>query len=160
MTEGKKVTISWFLASILALTGLSAPASTQKVSENMQHMEAIAHEIANCNELDGIEWVEVSAIFAFDDEGDANESYGYAYDRDGKAHAVTFLYNPIEREVNRYREWLRLEGDKGFIKMLFQFNRETRKVNADFEYDNPTRWQVTPKNIDVIPKELRPDLGR
>ena len=43
--------------------------------------------------------------------------------------------------------------------MLLQFNRVTRNVNADFEYENPKRWQVTPKNIDKIVEELRPNLG-
>jgi hypothetical protein len=61
--------------------------------------------------------------------------------------------------VNAYREWLRQEGDRGIIKMLFQFNRVTRKVNADFEYDNPSRWLVTPKNLDRMIEELRPKLG-
>ena len=72
---------------------------------------------------------------------------------------MAFLEDPIEREVRRYREWLRPQADKGFIKMLFQFNRDTRRANADFEYDDPRRWQVTPANIDTITETLRPSLG-
>lgn len=156
MKSEKKRPFSRFVAAILAVAG---PASAEPVSENMELMGVIAREIGNCGELDGVDWVEVSAIFGFDADGDVNESYGYAYDRSGKPHAAAFLYDPVERAVKRYREWLRLKTDKGMIKMLFQLDRQTHKVNADFEYDNPTRWQVTPKNIDAITEELRPKLG-
>jgi hypothetical protein len=156
----RKSTLLRFLATLLAAAGLSGPAPAQRVSENMELMGAIAREIVNCRELDGVDWVEVSAIFAMNDKGSVNESYGYAYDRSGRPHAVAFLYDPIERAVEHYHEWLRQKADKGMIKMLFQFNRETQKVNADFEYDNPDRWQVTPDNIDTIVEELRPKLGK
>jgi hypothetical protein len=125
----------------------------------MEMMGVIAREIANSQELDGIDWVEITAIFGFDEDGEVNNSYGYAYDNAGKPHPVAFLYDEVEREVNAYREWLRQEGDKGIIKMLFQFNRMTGKVNADFEYDDASQWQVTPKNLDSIVEELRPNLG-
>ncbi|WP_292868069.1 hypothetical protein [Mesorhizobium sp.] len=151
--------LSRLLMTGLAVVGLVAPAAAQPVSHNMQMMGAIARAIADSGELAGVDWVEVSAIFAFDADGDVNQSYGYAYDARGEAHAATFLEDGIEREVNAYREWLRKPGDKGLIKMLFQFNRQTLRVNADFEYDDPLRWQVTPDNLDTIVKQLRPNLG-
>ncbi|HTF66439.1 MAG TPA: hypothetical protein VK638_27525 [Edaphobacter sp.] len=61
--------------------------------------------------------------------------------------------------MSTYWEWLRQDGDKGFRKILFQFNRVSRKVNADFEYEDPERWQVTPRNVDDIIPQLRPNLG-
>jgi hypothetical protein len=160
MKRGKKRFFPRMFAALLAAAAMSGPALARPASENMVHMNEIAHAIANCGRLDGIDWLEVSAIFGMDDDGDVNESYGYAYDRAGKAHAVTFLVDPVTQAVERYRKWLRQDGDRGFIKILFQFNRDSRKVNADFEYENPARWQVTPKNIDTIVNELRPGLGK
>jgi hypothetical protein len=161
MADKKQSTLMKFLATSLAVIGLSGTgaSSAPAPSRNMDLMGAIAREIVNCGELRNIDWVEVSAIFSIDSDGDVDESYGYAYDANGKAHAATFLYDGVEREVKAYREWLHQPGDKGFIKMLFQFNRETRRVNADFEYEDPLRWQVTPKNLDKIVEELRPKLG-
>lgn len=155
----KKRLLARMCVAALAATAPYYPALAKPVSENMEHMNEIAGEIAGSSELDGIDWVEISAIFSIDADGDVNESYGYAYDRGGQAHAVAFLVDPVTDAVERYREWLRQNGDKGFIKMLFQFNRNTRKVHADFEYENPARWQVTPKNIDTIVEELRPGRG-
>eukprot|EP00913_Durusdinium_trenchii_P010530 g9874.t1 len=85
-----------------------------------------------------LEWTEVSIVVEVDDEGYVTGTYGYAYDTAGKPTAVAPDIDEIEEPVVAYREWLRLYDDKGFIKMLFQFNRTNSKVNADFEYENPT----------------------
>ncbi|CAB3861366.1 hypothetical protein [Achromobacter deleyi] len=158
MKYSSRMLAGW-LGGMLTVIGLSGGGAAQAVTQNTALMQAIAREIAHSDELAGIDWVEVTAVFGVDGDGDVNESYGYAYDRAGQPHAVAFLEDPIEREVQRYREWLRPQADKGFIKMLFQFNRDTRRANADFEYDDPRRWQVTPANIDTITETLRPSLG-
>lgn len=157
MTHGRWHGWLRWLAGTAAVIGMSGAA--QAAPGNGDLMAAIAREIVDCGELDGIAWQEVSAVFAVDEDGDVNQSYGYAYDADGTPHAVAFLYDPVEHAVRRYREWLRPQHDKGFIKMLFQFNRVTRKVNAEFEYDDPARWQVTPANVDRVTASLRPKLG-
>ncbi|TXH82035.1 MAG: hypothetical protein E6Q77_07030 [Rhizobium sp.] len=145
-------------AGLIAI-GLTSPAAARAAPQNTGQMDGIAREIVSSGRLDGIDWVEVSAIFGIDADGDVVESYGYAYDRRGKPHAVTFLTDAVEQEVKSYREWLKREHRGDFIKMLFQFNRETRRFSADFEYDDPLRWQVTPKNLEKITEELRPNLG-
>ena len=43
-------------------------------------------------------------------------------------------------------------------KMLFQFNRDTNRVHADFEYEDDSRWAISPANIDTIILELKPNL--
>ncbi|WP_296734796.1 hypothetical protein [Variovorax sp.] len=157
-----KFLFSRFLTAAITAAGMVAPAPALPVSQNMELMGAIAREIVNSGEPQGVDWVEVSAIFSIDADGDVNGSYGYVYDARGQAHAAAFLEDPIEREVKAYRDWLLhkgRKGDKGIIKMLFQFNRQTRRVRADFEYEDPRRWQVTPANLDARVKELRPHLG-
>lgn len=105
MTDAKKGSfLSRLLATALVGGGLSGPTSAEPVSRNVELLGAIAREIVACGELDNVDWLEVSAIFVMDDEGDVNESYGYAYDRNGRAHAAAFLYDPVEREVKRYRD--------------------------------------------------------
>ncbi len=129
------------------------------MSENMELMGNIARGIFDDSSLQGVEWDELSVVFSFEDDGFCSGNFGYAYTKHGKETAFAVDSMEVEKVAESYREWLRQEGDKGFIKMLFQFNRVTRKVNADFEYDDPSRWQVTPKNLDRMIEELRPDLG-
>lgn len=150
-----KRNIFGLLGAALAIFYFPGTAPARSNADNTEMIGAIAREIINCGELNSVDWVEVSAISSFDDEGDVRESYGYAYDRKGNAHAAAFLYDSVEKEVKRYRAWLRLKNDKGIIKMLIQFNKETRRYNADFEYNDPSRWQVTPNNIGSIAEQLR-----
>lgn len=126
--------------------------------DNMDMMGAIAKGIVNDDALSDGNWTEASIVFSFEDDGFCSGHYGYAYDSDGKPRAFTLDSMDAELAASAYREWLQIEGDKGFKKMLFQFNRETRKVNAEFEFENTSRWQVTPKNIDTITEQLRPNL--
>ena len=128
------------------------------MSENMQHMESIAKAIFESNALRQLDWLQSSIVFEMDDDGYVVGTYGFAYDEHGKSIPVAPSIDEIEEPVQAYREWLRLDGDKGFIKMLFQFDRTNSKVNASFEFENPQRWSVTPANIDKITEELRPRL--
>lgn len=133
-------------------------AEAKGMSENLCMMGEIVNAILTTGELDGDKWDEFTIVFEFDDEGEVNGSYGYSYERAVEANAFAVDPDDVSPQVNVYCEFMRIKGDKGMIKMLFQFNRVTRKVNADFEYENPSRWKVTPKNIDTIVEELRPNL--
>jgi hypothetical protein len=129
------------------------------MSENLELMGDIARAIVNSSKMQGVDWVEISIVVTVDESGEPNEIFGYAYDEKGKYTAVAPKLREIEQPVAAYWEWLRQDGDKGFQKMLFQFNRASRKVNADFEYNDRGRWKVTPNNVDSIIAQLRPGLG-
>jgi len=43
-----------------------------------------------------------------------------------------------------------------FVQLLIQFDRKNNKVKLDFEFDNPSRWSITPANLKRIREELRP----
>ncbi|MES5097016.1 hypothetical protein ABUK73_02175 [Agrobacterium sp. BA1120] len=129
------------------------------MSENMEYMGAIAKAIFNSQEMQRLDWTQASIVFEVDDDGYLTGTYGYAYGTSGKPNAVAPDIDDVEAPVLAYREWLLQEGDKGFIKLLFQFDRVNSKVNADFEYENPARWSVTPANIDRIMDELAPKFG-
>lgn len=108
-----KLPFSKFLSAAITVAGMVAPAPAQPISQNMELMGAIAREIVNSGEPQGVDWVEVCAIFSLDADGDVNGSYGYVYDAQGQAHAAAFLEDPIEREVKAYRDWLLHKGRKG-----------------------------------------------
>ncbi|MEZ0472783.1 hypothetical protein [Luteimonas salinilitoris] len=134
-------------------------AEEAKASRSLEYMSEIARVVAQGEDLQELAWDEVIIVFGFDEDGSVNETYGYAYEQGGPSHPFALRPRYVRPAVDAYREWLRLERDKGMIKMLFQFNRRSLKVQADFEYDDPSRWKVTPNNIDTIVEELRPRLG-
>jgi len=133
------------------------------MSENLQHLGNIARKIISDESFlenkPDFNWAEFSAVFELDNDGDISSNFGYAYDPNGDYCAFSIDPDSIETSVRSYRDWITKEADKGFMKMLFQFNRDSGQVQADFEYDDLMRWKVTLKNIDDMIEELRPNLG-
>jgi hypothetical protein len=129
-----------------------------KMSENMELTADFIRSIIATGELNGFDWKEFSIVISFDDVGDVSGTYGYAYTSDADWEAFAVNADPIEPAAKAYWQWLINDGDKGMIKMLLQFNRVSKNFNADFEHENLGRWKVTPKNIDTIVEELRPNL--
>lgn len=131
------------------------------MTANPDLVAALIAAIISTGELDDIDWTEFSLIANVDAEhGEVNETYGYAYTMTEDWVAISCRPSRINDAVIAYREWLRLKEDKGFIKMLTQFNRTSGRFNIDFEYDDASRWNVRPSNIGTIVETLRPNLSK
>ena len=50
------------------------------------------------------------------------------------------------------------DGGKPWVSALFRVDRASGKLVADFEYDNATRWSVTPQNVTERAKEFAPPI--
>jgi len=122
-------------------------------------MEKIVSVIVSTGCLDEINWEEFSCIFSFDIDGEIVTSTGYAYGLDGVWTAFSPAPWDIEGDVNAYEKFLRKEDDVSLKQMLFQFNRDTNRVHADFEYEDASRWQISPANLATIISEIKPNLG-
>ena len=48
------------------------------------------------------------------------------------------------------------QGEERPLKLLVQFDRTLGAFEVTFEDADPTRWKVTPANIDSMSEELRP----
>ncbi|MCY1399813.1 hypothetical protein D3C76_279320 [compost metagenome] len=110
--------------------------------------------------LEGItgEWSEFSLVVTVDDPDRCSQCYGYAYSDSGDWYAATPKVRDIENSVISYREALRADYEVGFKKILFQFNKKTRRVNVQFEFEDSDRWKITPSNLDEMIATLRPNL--
>ncbi len=129
------------------------------MSDNAEYVGNLVAAIIETGKVSQENWEEFSLVLGFNGDG-VNDTYGYSYDGDGRWKAFSVRPSLISKEAEAYRKWLRQKDDKPFIKMLFQFNRENNGFNADFEYEDTSRWKVTPANIDRVIEELRPKLNR
>ncbi|MBO3273614.1 hypothetical protein [Pseudomonas schmalbachii] len=103
-------------------------------------------------------WSEFSLVVTVADPDECSGCYGYAYDDNGDWYAATPKVRDIEDSVIAYREALKAEYEVGFKKILFQFNKKTRRVNVQFEFEDSGRWKITPSNLDEMIATLRPNL--
>ncbi|TDK31271.1 hypothetical protein E2F50_20230 [Rhizobium deserti] len=127
------------------------------MSDNSGLVGDLVAVIMNSSEIEQQNWEEFSLVIAYDDDG-VSETYGYSYDTNGEWEAIAVRPRLVRQEAGAYRDWLKQENDKAFIKMLLQFNRSNNGFNVDLEYENPARWSVTPSNLGEMTKELRPQL--
>jgi len=98
---------------------------------------------------------------------------GFCYTEDGRAILVTPTDFAIFDVIEALRDAMAradAEGDaKGDTKenttqntkgpwraALFRLDRETGQLTAEFEYDRPERWLVTPANVKERAREFAP----
>ena len=129
------------------------------MSENENYVGAIVRSIVDTGELDNANWSEFSLVIGFDDDGDPNQTYGYAFSAEDDWIAISCKPRLIATAAVAYRDWLGEQSDKPFIKMLVQFNRDSGRYNVDLEYEDESRLKVTPANIHNVIEQLRPNLG-
>lgn len=107
----------------------------------------------------GVDWVETSFVFETIYES-AVKNTGYVYDSYGEETSLAIDFNDeVKSVLKSFREGFKSKSDEKFIKLLVQFNRVTRQVNIEFDFEDESRWDATPANFNTIAEELRPKLS-
>ncbi len=109
-------------------------------------------------DAEGRVWSEFSLVMEFRADGSVSGTYGYAYTQTGDWYAIAIKPRLLNSSVKDYLAAMLRPEDGYPVKFLLQFNRDNSRFKTDFEYDDPSRWQVTPANLDRIIQELRPNL--
>jgi len=102
------------------------------------------------------------AAFMFDAQKKGGSSYLYL-----GTERLSLETRPIRKELRenflRLREITRVEGDDYWIKCLAAVKNEGKKLKMLFEFDDKSRWEITPSNArdaykivigDVFPEAL------
>lgn len=82
--------------------------------------------------------------------------FGYRYKSDGGWEGATPAGRPTILKARELAKAMKVEGKEGWKTCLLQISRPGPKVAVDFEYENPSRWDVTPANLEARVEELRP----
>jgi hypothetical protein len=124
----------------------------QKQADELVH--DIAGMVAQSETRASDDWESISVV-AIVDEASVQVS-SYRYDAQGRATPG----DPGDLSVNRkFRELhalMRQPTGRQWKSALMQIRRKSGEVTIDFEYDDASRWKVTPLNISTMPEQLRP----
>ncbi len=106
-------------------------------------------------EIKGSDWTGIAVVFETAD-GRNYSVGGYIYTADDWNG-----FNPEEDEalselLFTLREHTATNGQPPFVACLLQISRADMKIKIDFEYEDPARWKVTPRNLDQMVAEMRP----
>jgi hypothetical protein len=123
---------------------------------------AIIQAIFDSGEMEegteGHSWSEFSLVMEFRDDGSVSGTYGYAYTQTGEWYAIAVKPRLLSASIKDYLTEILRPGDSYPVKLLLQFNRDTSRFKTEFEYEDSSRWQVTPANLNKVIQELRPNL--
>lgn len=95
------------------------------------------------------------ALIAYYD-GSVFKLNGFGYAGDGRGKPATPETFDLEDRLDELREATRVDGKSPWQVCVFRLNRGTGKATADFEYEHPERWHVTPATASEIAERARP----
>jgi len=112
--------------------------------------------VATHEAYEGLAWDGISLVGDF--AGGQRSMFGYVYlsDGDWEAKLPRDRSRSVMKGLRRLYETMEEKNGKPWQQCLLQINRQSMKVNIQFEYDNPQRWSVTPANLEQMVETLRP----
>lgn len=100
-------------------------------------------------------WSRLSLVATMRDENTV-QLHGYVYLDDGKTEAETPRTTKVAQRFVELHNVMRARDGRRWKAALVQIWRETAKVSFFFEYEDASRWKVTPLNYQTVREELRP----
>lgn len=106
--------------------------------------------------VDAEYWDGYALIVRYGDGPVARKLYGFRYLDDGSFEAATPRSEKLGEALDALREATRVEGKAPWDACVFQIRRDTRRIHAEFEYEHPEQWDVTPQTLASVVERARP----
>lgn len=94
------------------------------------------------------------ALIAYYDGG-VSRLNGFRYRGDGPGEPATPEAFELEDRMDELRGATHVEGKEPWRVCVFRLDRSSGKATADFVYDDPERWHVTPATAAEIAERAR-----
>jgi len=117
----------------------------------------IAQLFLRCRKVKENPWTEFAFVFELG-QGHISNS-GFLYNEDKVRPATASIEEEkllLGDALMALREDIFKECGHKFNQLLFQMENETKRFKIDFEFDDPTRWAITPNNMFEMREKLRP----
>ena len=113
----------------------------------------IANEIANDQEINEIDWIELSVVVEVAGENVSQTGFSYADDDIEPIVVDSFEFDDYVLELCR----LTMDSDnRPFKSVLIQMYNADGRIKFEYEYENGQRWAFGPHNLDTMKEALRP----
>lgn len=101
-------------------------------------------------------WDGFALIARYGDEGIDRRVSGFRYVDGGGFEAATPRDPALGDALDALRESTRVDGKPPWEACVIQLRRASGRLHADFEYDDPARWDITPATLDDVAERARP----
>jgi len=100
------------------------------------------------------DWETAAIVYNF--VNGRRNSFGYVFGQGNEWRArLPDSWAPIDLMLELQAAMARKTGKK-WLRALIHINRKTTQMNIQFEYDDPTRWQIVPSKLEESVNALRP----
>jgi len=108
------------------------------------------------SEYAGENWEVLAVVFNF--VGGRKNAFGYIFKANNSWSASLPEENmgPALAKMLELQAAMERQTGKKWLRALIHINRETTEMNIQFEYDEPTRWQIVPSKLQESVDALRP----
>jgi len=116
----------------------------------------LGNEVLMSEDLSDNDWVSLSLVIELA-EGVYSES-GYLYCNDEVKPFSVETDDPLAmRHISKELSVsIKKESNSDVVQILVQIRQKDLKVKIDFEYENKSRWSITPSNMQQMKENLRP----
>src|SRR5688500_12162073 len=102
-------------------------------------------------------WDGYALIVRYDEVGTASRRLsGFRYLADGGFEAATPSDPALGDALDALREATRVAAQAPWDACVIRLRRDTGKLHAEFEYDNPGRWDIGPATLRDVIERARP----
>ena len=103
------------------------------------------------------EWHRYALVVRYADGAIARRLAGFRYDADGSPHAATPDAGALGPAFDDLREATRVPGKEPWQACILRLWRDTGRLAAEFDYDTPERWDITPATLADVAALARPE---
>ena len=101
-------------------------------------------------------WDGFALIVRYHDAGIDRRVSGFRYVDGGGFEAATPRDPALGMALDALREATRVAGKAPWAACVVQLRRATRRLHAEFEYDEPERWEIAPATLQDVAERARP----
>lgn len=130
--------------------------STKNMMNKSELITEIAKEILKAKDLQNKDWVSFALVIDLNDGYFAQSGYLYLLDDTEPFTAITSERRKLSSLCQYLRENIKNESSNNILQMLVQIKKHGMDMKINFEFDNPTRWSITPANMEEMKKNLKP----
>ena len=138
----------------LVIEGMPTMEIAQKQTEADALVQKVGSLIVRNERYLAGDWATIAVVA--DLVGGREATYGYVFMLDGDWEArIPSGFDVLDAFLELQAAMERQTGKK-WLRALIHINRETTAMNIQFEYDDPTRWQIVPSKLEESVNALRP----
>ena len=116
----------------------------------------LGQEILRAKDLQGNSWDSLALVIDLDEGHFAQSGYLYTSEEVVPFTAITPERRKLSSLCNELRKLIHEESDAYVKQMLMQIRSQDTSLKIDFEFEDSSRWSITPSNMHQARENLRP----